>query len=86
MPVNEPLRELVRTYLTRLAAGEVPVGEAADWALDVMQGDDEELTDRVIWRALDRLAGADLLQAPGEYLHGPEDFAQWLAEFTADSG
>ncbi|WP_265415952.1 hypothetical protein [Streptomyces otsuchiensis] len=37
-----------------------------------------------IWAALDELAGVDLLEGPGEYLHGVEDISAWLAEFTRD--
>jgi hypothetical protein len=86
MSMDDDIREQVRSYLTRLAAGAVPPGEAADWALRVMQDDAVGPVDPHLWRALDELAGADLLAAPGEYLHGPEDFAHWLAEFEAENG
>jgi hypothetical protein len=78
------LREQVLSCLTRLAAGELSPGEAADWALGVMKLDSPELKDQKLWRALDELSGADLLEAPGQYLHGPEDFADWLEEFGAE--
>ncbi|MBC9731522.1 hypothetical protein [Streptomyces sp. TRM68367] len=82
--MREDLRELVGSYLARLADGVVPPGEAADWALLVMEQESAEAVDPKIWRALDQLAGADLLESPGKYLHGREDFACWRAEFEAD--
>jgi hypothetical protein len=83
--MDDELQELVRTYLIRLSEGEISPSEAADWALDVMQGEQVKLVSPRIWRALDELAGADLLKASGEYLHGPEDFTQWLAEFGTEN-
>jgi hypothetical protein len=83
--MGDGLREQVLSYMKRLAEGEVSPAEAADWALGVMKLDSPELRDRKLWRALDQLSGADLLEAPGQYLHGPEDFADWLEEFGAEN-
>lgn len=83
--MSEELRGLVGGYLTRLAEGAIPPGEVADWALRVMEEKSDEAVEPAIWRALEELSGADLLVAPGKYLHGHEDFAAWRAEFEADS-
>ncbi len=58
--------------------------EVAAWAWEFIRYDDPELyppvDDPVVWKALDRLAGADLSASPDELLHGVEDFEQWLRE------
>jgi len=82
--MSEELRGLVGSYLDRLAAGAISPGEAADWALRVMEEESADTVDPGIWSALDRLAGADLLEGPGKYLHGHADFADWRDEFEAD--
>ncbi|MEV5932954.1 DNA-binding protein [Streptomyces sp. NPDC052079] len=82
--MQKNLRELIGEHLNRLAEGEVAPDEAADWALSVMEQESTEDIDPKLWRALDQLAGADLLEAPGAYLHGREDFACWRAEFEAE--
>jgi len=56
-------------------------GQAADWALEVMEGDDPLLAEEAAWQALDALGGADLMSGPGTPLHGPEDFRAWLNAF-----
>jgi hypothetical protein len=56
--------------------------EAADWALEVMDGDDPLLAQEAVWQALDALGGADLMSGPGTPLHGPEDFRAWLRDFS----
>jgi hypothetical protein len=72
-------RKEVHDRLRRLAEGELSPAEAADWASRTMAEDVE--FDDLTWDGLDRLAGADLLTDPGEYLHGPADFAAWLEQF-----
>lgn len=44
-------------------------------------GDEIDIDDECILVALDRMAGADLLARPSEFLHGPQDFQQWLDDF-----
>ncbi|MEU5597307.1 DNA-binding protein [Streptomyces sp. NPDC020298] len=78
---NEGLGTEIGLRLRRLVGGEVGRDEVADWAMTLMESDEPELNDGRIWTALDRLAGADLMVGPGQYLHGPEDFESWLAEF-----
>lgn len=71
----------VKSYMTGLVQGSVSREEAADWAMARVK---DELADyssnAALWAALDRLAGADLQQGPGLYLHGDADFRSWLAD------
>lgn len=75
------LRQQIRDRLAALASGELDPADASDWASRVMQDDDDDLRDPVIWQAIDRMSGADLMSAPGSYLHGVTDFREWLQEF-----
>ncbi|QEU97186.1 DNA-binding protein [Streptomyces kanamyceticus] len=74
----------IRSRLRSLAAGVVTPDEVSAWALHTMEGDSPQLRDARIWTALDRLSGADLLEDPGQYLHGKEDVDAWLEEFEGD--
>ncbi|MGW7254951.1 DNA-binding protein [Streptomyces sp. NPDC054834] len=78
---DEGLGTEIGLRLRRLAGGEASRDEVAGWAMSLIESDAPELNDGRIWTALDRLAGADLMVGPGQYLHGPEDFEAWLAEF-----
>ncbi|MGW2226350.1 hypothetical protein [Streptomyces formicae] len=73
-----------RSRLRALAAGAVTPDEVSAWALDAMEGDSPQLRDGRIRTALDRLSGADLLEGPGQYPHGKEDFDAWVEEEEGD--
>ncbi|ATL31598.1 hypothetical protein [Streptomyces formicae] len=75
------LEAAIRSRLRSLAAGAVTPEEVSGWALDAMEGDSPQLRDGRIRTALDRLSGADLLEGPGQYLHGKEDFDAWVEEW-----
>lgn len=75
------LREVVRERLDALVRGELSPGDAADWAVEVMRSDDNELRDPVVWQAISELSRADLMTAPGKLLHGPSDFVGLVGEF-----
>ncbi|WP_327714100.1 DNA-binding protein [Streptomyces sp. NBC_00490] len=81
---NEDLEASTRSHLFSLASGAISPEEASEWALRVMDSDAPELQDERIWTALDRLSGADLMEGPGQYLHGKEDFESWVTEFGSD--
>ena len=67
--------------MTALIEGSARREEVADWALALVRdGSADYSSDGALWTALDRLAGADLQQGPGVYLHGEEDFRSWLAD------
>jgi hypothetical protein len=75
------IHQQVRNRMAALVEGSVSREEVSDWAL--MRIKDESArysSDATLWTALDRLAGADLQEGPGVYLHGEEDFRSWLAE------
>lgn len=58
--------------------------EVADWALELIKDESADYSsDSTLWTALNRLAGADLQQGPGVYLHGEEDFRAWIADLDA---
>ena len=77
------MRQQIKAKLRELANGEGNPGDIADWALAVIKGDDPELEADDSWRALDRLAGADLLEAPDTPLHTVVDFQLWNSEYEA---
>ncbi len=73
--------EQVKRRITGLAQGSVSREEAADWAMERVKDESADYSsDATLWTALDRLAGADLQQGPGVYLHGEADFRSWLAD------
>jgi hypothetical protein len=73
--------EQVKSYLSGLVQDSVSREEAADWALDRVKDESADYSSHAtLWTALDRLAGADLQQGPGIYLHGESDFRSWLAD------
>lgn len=81
--VNPPTRTEVREQLAGLAGGTRSPSEVDDWARPWVTGD-LRIDDAPVWQAITKLHGADLLAAPGEILHGREDFQQWLSVFDAE--
>ena len=75
------LDDEIRNKLKMLASGVLAPGRAADWAMATISSDRDELAIPRIWNALDQLAGADLMTAPGALMHGPADFTAWLEEY-----
>jgi hypothetical protein len=71
--------------LEALVAGDATPDDVAAWATQVMEneGNADALDDPVTWDILDKMAGADLLSGPGQYLHGQADFAEWLTDFRS---
>jgi hypothetical protein len=73
--------EQVKSWMRGMIQGSVRREEAADWAMSRIKDESADYSsDATLWTALDRLAGADLQQGPGVYLHGEEDFRSWLAD------
>ena len=76
----------IRERLTALVKGEGDVRETARWAADVMEAGDPVWRDEAEWRVLEKLAtAADPAADPAagtEYAYGPDDFRDWLREFT----
>ncbi|MFJ8911457.1 hypothetical protein [Amycolatopsis sp. NPDC102389] len=78
-----PTRAEVRKVLEDLATSAVTRVEASDWARPWIVEDAHRVDDALVWNALDRLFGADLMTSPVGYLHGPVDFRAWLEEFDS---
>ena len=72
-----------------LAEGFATREEVARFALPYILYDDPQLypevADPAVWNALQQLVGAALPTTDREFLHGPEDFASWLAELESPS-
>ncbi|MGR6320736.1 hypothetical protein Q2K19_22115 [Micromonospora soli] len=78
----QDIHQEVARRLAGLVEGSVSREEVADWALARIKDEAADYqSDAILWAALDRLAGADLQQSPGAYLHGDEDFRSWLNDF-----
>lgn len=76
--------EQVISYITGLIQGSVTREEAADWAtMHIKDLSADYSSHAALWTALDRLAGADLQQAPGVYLHDEDDFRSWLTDLNS---
>lgn len=72
-----------------LISGRSSREEVADWAAPWIVQPSPSVADPVVWRALQQLSGADLLNWPGEegeYLHSDVDFHGWLDQLeTGDA-
>jgi len=78
---SPPTWEGVLQQLQLLATGAITPGKASEWATPWITRF-EEIDDAQVKRALDVLAGADMIvDVQGNLLHGPVDFKAWLAEF-----
>jgi hypothetical protein len=81
--VDLPNRSEVIEWLEALTCGRSRPDEASKWAshwllADETPGVEVRVVDRPVWDAIVRLAGADLQTSPGSYVHGPDDFSDWL--------
>lgn len=81
-----PSLEQVRAMLEDLAGGGER-GEVATWAAGYVAAHaagGAASTDPVVWRALVRMAGADLTSSPGVWLHPRADVLAWLREVQVE--
>jgi hypothetical protein len=78
-----PSRADTEARLAELVEGTLTPEEAADWARPfvVDESTHSDSMDWPVWQALKHLLGADLLSTPSEYLHGRDDYVNWLTEF-----
>jgi hypothetical protein len=82
MSLPLPSAQETEVKLVALADGSASREEVADWASPWVIGDDIPRDyDRRVWNALLALCGADLKDTPTTYLHGAQNFRDWLAEF-----
>jgi hypothetical protein len=75
-----PSREDVELRLNDLIAGRIRREPIADWAKQWILPDAPHVDDPAVWRALTKLAAADMVTTDRPYLYGEEDFRDWLAE------
>ena len=80
-----PTREDVRKIFNDLENGAMSLEDASDWAAEFVMYDNPEIypeiSDQVVWNAIDTLHGADMKVSVNEYLYGNEDIKNWLVEF-----
>lgn len=86
--IDLPARSEVLSMLAALANGGVSPDEASKWAMtwllaDQTPGTDVQIKDWPVWDAITLLGGADVQVKPGSYLHGPDDFRDWLESLQA---
>ena len=75
-----PSREDVELRLNDLIAGRTTREPIADWAKQWILPDAPNVDDPAVWRALKKLAAADMVTTDRPYLYGEEDYRDWLAE------
>jgi hypothetical protein len=75
--VEERLRGVVDGWLSR--------DEADRWAMQWVAADNPQVEDRVVWEGLSRmLAGIDMPDASGGFLHDDAQVAAWLDAFRQE--
>lgn len=87
--VDLPPRSEVLEKLEALACGLGSPQEISRWAaawllIDQTSGTELRIVDWPVWRAINRMVGADLQVRPGVNLHGTDDFRAWLAELQSN--
>lgn len=78
-----PDRAEVRQRLLDLLSGRASREEISAWASAWVTQDAPDVEDLIVWNALRDLAGADLKVSPVDYLHGENDFHEWLDRVEA---
>ncbi|MFD1145730.1 hypothetical protein [Saccharothrix hoggarensis] len=80
MGLVEPSRADVERQMVGLLSGALGRDAVDRWAGRYFAAD-VEVADPVVWQALGRLHGVDLVDGPGgEYLHDLGQVAEWLAD------
>lgn len=78
-----PGRAEVRQRLLDLLGGRASREDIADWASTWVTQGDPAIDDLLVWNALRELAGVDLKVNQIDYLHGEDDFHEWLDRVEA---
>ena len=80
-----PSRTEIETRLVELLAGKQSREEVANWASQWIRAEEPGVDDPAVWKALNELAGADLITIDRPYLHEEVDFRAWLEELRTSS-
>lgn len=83
MTIPPPSRQEVKGRMLALLSGRRSREEVADWAAVWVCEPDPDVEDPAVWEGLISLSGADLMVAPGEYLHTEPDSHSWLDDLEA---
>ena len=79
-PLSAPSQKEVQAKLVALISGDRSREEVASWAESWMIQDEPEVHDAMVWRTLDRLSGADMIDFDRPYLYDESDLRDWLEE------
>ncbi|MGB0384817.1 MAG: hypothetical protein ACPGWR_08350 [Ardenticatenaceae bacterium] len=82
-PLSAPSQKEVQAKLLALIFGDCSREEVASWAESWIVQDDPEVGDPIVWRTLDRLSGADMIDFDRPYLYDETDFRHWLEELRS---
>lgn len=78
-----PTRQFVADRLRELISGVASREDVAAWAGRWVGMGDPPIEDPRVWRAIERLSGADMISTDRPYLYGREDFERWLSDLLA---
>lgn len=79
-PPPPPTRQEVEAKLSKLLSGNASREEVAEWAAKWVRMPAPNVEDRLVWKALTRLSGADMISTDRPYLYDENDFTSWLKE------
>ena len=79
-PTLPPTRLEVEAKLSELLGGNASREEVAEWAARWVRMPDPKVGDPLVWKALTRLSGADMISTDRPYLYDENDFNTWLKE------
>ena len=82
-PLSAPSQKEVQAKLLALILGDCSREDVASWAESWIIQDEPEVHDAMVWRTLDRLSGADMIDFDRPYLYDESDFRDWLEELRS---
>jgi len=79
-----PTRHDVADQLRALIDGKKTREEVSAWATQYVVDDEVRITDKVTWRAIKTLVGADARADLDNYVYADIDFRKWLDDVLND--
>ena len=73
-------QEVIKTF-DELLKGNLKREDASNWTNQWIIKEHAPVQDFVVWDALMKLSGVDLLDIDGSYLHNEHDIISWLNDF-----